>query len=171
MSHIPSYFYYLIDRKDRGEKYIHGVIYDENDNPIHSANVYLLDRVDEKIISHKKTNKQGEFVFKKGKSKYLIMAMAKHFTTSPVFEYQHKNHLKFKINLEKEKEESNIYERLIHYVSSLAGMSFEVLLLGSFIFELLFLNTFGVLKTLPFLIISFLNLLIWILHLHNKSHR
>lgn len=170
LTHMPSYFYYLIDRRDRGENYIHGVIFDSNENPIPSANVYLMDKENEEIISHKKTNKRGEFIFRNKKGKYLIMAMAKHHKTSPVFEYHHKNHLKFKISLEEEKEGLNLYEKLIHYASTLTGMSFEVLLIGSFIFEILFLSTFGVLKTLPFLMLSAINLLIWILHLHNKSH-
>ena len=170
ITHIPSYFYYLIDRKDRSERYVHGVVYDENDEPVWSANVYLMDKNDEKITSHKKTNKYGEFFFKKGKSQYLIMAMAKGYTNSPVFEYHSKNHLKFKINLKKEEEGMQLFGRIVHYLTHFVGLSFEVLLLVSFVFEILFLNTFGVAKTLPFLLITIFNLSLWMLHLHNKSH-
>lgn len=170
VSYIPSYFYYLVDRKSRNEKYIHGVIYDENDKPIPGANVYLTDKAEEKIVGTTKTNKYGEFYFRKGKSEYLLMAMAKNYKTSPLFEYREREHLKFKINLTKEAEGINLSGRIIHYFTHLMGMSFEVLLIGSFIFELLFLNSFGVAKTLPFLIISVFNLTLWILHSHNKSH-
>jgi len=167
--HIPSYFYYLLDRSDKNEKYIHGVIYDENDLPIKSANVYLMDKADEKIISHKKSNKYGEFFFKKGKSQYLIMAMAKGYSTSPVFEYQEKAHLKFKIMLKKEEEGLHLIGRLFNYLSLVTGLGFEVLLILSLILELLFLNSFGVAKTLPFLAITILNLILWMLHLRSKN--
>lgn len=177
VSYIPTYFYYLIDRKSRNEKYIHGVIYDEDDKPIPDANVYLTDKHDEKIIANTKSNSRGEFFFKKSlsadrrsKSEYLLMAMARNYTTSPIFEYHEREHLKFKIILRKEEEGLNLYSKLIHYLTHFVGISFEVLLLGSFIFELLFLNSFGVARTLPFLSITIFNLALWILHIHNKSH-
>lgn len=171
VNHIPTYFYYLLDRRDRNSNYIHGVVFDEVDNPIHSVNIYLMDKEDEKIIKHTKTNKRGEFIFTKNKTKkYLIMAMAKHYSNSPIFEYHEKNHLKFKITLKKEMEGLSILGRFTDFLSHLAGISFEALLIVSLIFELLFLNTFGVIKTLPFLLITLFTLTLWILHLHNKSH-
>jgi hypothetical protein len=127
-----------------------------------------MDKNDEKITSHKKTNKYGEFFFKKGKSKYLVMAMAKGFANSPVFEYHEKPHLKFKITLKKEEEGLHLFGRITNYVSIATGLSFEVLLVMSLVFELLFLNSFGVSKTLPFLLVTILNLALWILHVRNK---
>lgn len=174
ISYIPSYFYYLIDRKDRNDKYIHGVVYDENDKPIPNANVYLTDKADEKIISSTKTNKYGQFYFRKKqtnkKAQFLLMAMARDYKNSPLFEYREREHLKFKINLEHEKEGLDLVGKTIHYSEHFIGMSFEVLIIGSFIFEILFLNSFGVAKTLPFLLVSIFNLVLWILHMHNKSH-
>jgi hypothetical protein len=169
--HIPSYFYYLLDRNDKNEKYIHGVIYDEGNNPVTSANVYLSDRVDDKIIAHKKSNKYGEFFFKKENTKkeYLLMAMAKGYQASPVFEYHEKAHLKFKITLKKEEEGLHIFGRFTNYLSVVTGLSFEVLLVISFIFEILFINSFGVVKTFPFLAITALNLFLWIMHLRSKT--
>jgi len=175
VSYIPSYFYYLIDKKDRNDKYIHGVIYDENDKPISNANVYLTDKEDEAIISSTKTNKYGQFYFRKKQSKkdetqYLLMAMAKNYKNSPLFEYREREHLKFKINLEHQAQGLDFIGKSIHYSEHFIGMSFEVLIIGSFIFELLFLNSFGIAKTLPFLLVSVFNLILWILHSHNKSH-
>jgi hypothetical protein len=171
---IPSYFYYLLDKKSRYDKYIHGVVYDENDKPISQANVYLTDKANEEIISNTKTNKRGEFYFKKSasiqknKSGFFLMAMARNFKPSPVFEYHEKEHLKFRITLEAETGESAVVTNFNHLVSIMIGMSFEVLLILSFVFELLFLNSFGLLKTLPFLLISTFNLVIWTLHQKNK---
>ncbi len=175
ISYIPSYFYYLVDKKDRNDNYIHGVIYDENDKPIPNANVYLTDKEDEAIISSTKTNKYGQFYFrkkqgKKDKTQYLLMAMAKNYKNSPLFEYREREHLKFKINLEHQSEGLDFIGKSIHYSEHFIGMSFEVLIIGSFIFELLFLNSFGIAKTLPFLLVSIFNLVLWILHSHNKSH-
>jgi hypothetical protein len=170
LSSIPSYFYYLVDRKDRSDKYIHGVVYDENDQPIPLANIYLTDKENEKIVASTKTNKEGEFYFKKGNTQYLIMAMAKNYITSPIFEYKDRSHLKLKITLSKEEAGLNLLGKLNHYFTHILGLTFEVLLLGSFIFELLFINSFGVAKTLPFLGLTIFNLALWALHLRNKAH-
>lgn len=166
LSTMASYFYYLIDHKKRNEKYIHGIVCDEKNKPIPEAHVYIADFEDEEIIEKAKTNGKGEFFSRKGGKKYLIMVMAKGYKTTPLIPYEERNHLKFKIALNKE--EGSIAPRyLIHVFEGLVGMSFEALILLSFIFELLFLNSFGFVKTFPFLIVSCFNLILWTLYLYH----
>ncbi len=172
-NHMPvtsfkSYFFYLKDKNARNERYIHGVVYDEHDMPISQANVYLTNEVDEAIISHTKTNKNGEFFFKKGKDKYLIMVMKKGFKSTNLVKYEERDHVKFKISLEQEGGVREIAHNFSHIIETFLGMGFEVILIASLLFEVLFLNTFGILKTLPFLAISGFNLLLWTLHVKHK---
>ena len=171
LSQMPSYFYYLLDHKRGNEKYVHGVVYDEKDKPIPGANVYLTDKESEKIVSSTKTNRNGEFFFRRGASKYLIMAMVKNYKTSPLIEYHEREHLKFKITLELMHEGLNLFENAIHVVSRSIGMTFEFFLVSSLIFEFLLLNTFGIVRTLPFLSISIFNLILWTLHLRHHHTR
>lgn len=172
-NHVPissfrSYFFYLKDKNARNDRYIHGVVYDNHDQPIPQANVYLTNEVDEAIISHVKTNRNGEFFFKKGKDKYLIMVMKKGYQTTNLVRYEERDHVKFKINLEQEGGVREIAHSFGHIIESILGMGFEVILIASLIFEILFLNSFGLLKTLPFLALSGFNLLLWTLHVKHK---
>ncbi|TXG78181.1 hypothetical protein E6Q11_01560, partial [Candidatus Dojkabacteria bacterium] len=172
-NHVPvssfkSYFFYLKDKNARNERYIHGVVYDDHDVPISQANVYLTKEVDEAIISHVKTNKNGEFFFKKGKDKYLIMVMKKGYKSTSLLKYEERDHVKFKVNLEQEGGVREIAHSLGHMIETVLGMGFEVILIASLIFEILFLNSFGILKTLPFLALSGFNLLLWTLHIRHR---
>lgn len=171
-SKLYSYFYYLLDKKSRNEKYVHGVVYDENEKPIIGANVYLSNKDSEEIIDNTKTNQNGEFYFKKGKAEYLIMATKVGFHPTKLLPYSEKTNLKFKINLLKADFTHDSFDRAKGFVETVFGMSFELLLLTSFMFELLFINTFGFIKTAPFLALSVFNLALWLLHLsHQKSLR
>lgn len=168
VSSLKSYFFYLKDKNTRNDKYIHGVVYDNHDQPISQANVYLANETDEAIISHVKTNKNGEFFFRKGKDKYLLMVMKKGFKSTSLIKYEEKDHIKFKITLEEEGSARAIAHNFSHFLESILGMGFEVILIASLVFEFLFLNSFGIIKTLPFLAISIFNLTIWTLHVKHK---
>jgi len=168
ISSIHSYFYYLLNKKVRNEKYIHGVIYNEDDKPISLVNVYLTDKNSEEIVSNTTTNSNGEFYFTRGNSEYLIMVMKKGFKTTPLVPYEEKDYLKFKITLQKDDAVTNFKEKFAHTLASAFGVFFEVFMMTTLIFEILFLTTFGLAKTLPFLVISVFNLILWILHLRHK---
>ncbi|MEK9176359.1 MAG: carboxypeptidase regulatory-like domain-containing protein [Patescibacteria group bacterium] len=172
--HIPfsgmvSYFYYLLDHKNNHANYIHGVVYDEKNQPVPRVNVYLNNKDSEKISAHSQTDRNGEFFFKaSSKGKYLIMCMAKGYRTTPLLRYAEKKHLKFKIIMEKEHEGVNLLENISHLVFFTLGMFFEALLLVSIVLELLFLNSFGIIRAAPFLAISIFNLFLWMLYIRHR---
>jgi hypothetical protein len=169
-SGVVSYFFYLRDRKKK-ENYIHGVIYGVDDKPIPSANVYLSDKETEEIIGSTKTNNLGEFFFRRNPNgrKYLIMAMRKGFKTSPLVKYEGKDHVKFKVSLEKDDLKTEVLDKLSHISSSVCGSLFEILLVLTLGFEILFIMTFGVAKTLPFLVVSVFNFALWTMHLRHSN--
>lgn len=168
LSSIPSYFLFLLKHKRGSKEYITGVVLGENENPIQGANIYLSDSKNEKILAATQTNKRGEFHFKKldQKNKYFILAMAKTYKNSPLLRYNDKTNLA--ISLEKQDEALNIWENMLHLFSSSVGTLFEVLIILSFIFEVVFIYDFGLLKTFPFLAISLFNLLLWSLYLRHR---
>lgn len=66
------------------------------------------------------------------------------------------------ISLTKSDTYHNAVDHLQHFIKLLAGLSFEMLLLLSVIAEILFAFSFGWLMAAPFLILSGLNLLLWL---------
>ena len=165
-----SYFFYLLNHKQRNKKYINGVVYDQHKNPVVLANIYLTNTENEQIVQSTKTNGKGEFFFKKGEGKYQLMVMKKGYQPTPQLPYQEKEDVSFKITMEKKDIRSTLSEGLFSIFSYLFGMSFETLGLLSLIFEILFIPSFGLLKTLPFLTISIFNLALWTLHLRHHHH-
>ena len=98
------------------------------------------------------------------------MATKAGFHPAPLIPYAEKTNLKFKINLHKSGLIQDSLEKAKSFTEDAFGMAFELLLLSSLIFELLFVNTFGILKTAPFLALSFLNIVLWLMHLtHQKG--
>lgn len=165
-----SYFFYLLTHKQRNKKYINGVVFDQHKNPVTLANVYLTDIENEQIVQNTKTNGKGEFFFKKGEGKYQLMVMKKGYQPTPQLPYQEKEDVSFKITMEKRDIKSTLSEAFFGIFSSLFGMSFETLGLLSLAFEILFIPSFGLAKTLPFLSISIFNIFLWTLHLRHH-HR
>lgn len=165
-----SYFFYLLTHKQRNKKYINGVVFDQHKNPVVLANVYLTNTENEQIVQSAKTNGKGEFFFKKGEGKYQLMVMKKGYQPTPQLAYQEKEDVSFKITMEKKDIRSTLLDNFKSILSSLFGMSFETLGLLSLIFEILFIPSFGLVKTLPFLSISIFNIFLWTLHLRHHHH-
>jgi hypothetical protein len=172
-SSLSSYFYYLIDHNGNQNNYVEGVVYDEKGQPITGANVYLNDSESEEIVARSKTNKRGEFFFRRNasdKNKYLLLVMCKNYKTTSLIPYEAKTHIHLKITLEKAHEGLGLLDKLEKVFSEGLGMSFEALAILSLIFEILFIVNFGIIKTLPFLLISVLNLLMWTLYIRHHQH-
>ncbi len=170
--HIPlstfvTYFFYLINHRERNKKYINGVIVDTNGKIIPLANIYLTDTTSEQIIASTKTNGKGEFFFKKGLGQYSLMVMKKGYKSTSQIPYEEKTDVALKITIEEDNWENKVKDKVVNFICSTIGISFETLLLLSLFFELLFISNFGI-KTLPFILVSLFNLFLWILHKRRK---
>ena len=133
------------------------------------ANIYLTDIQTEQIIQSTKTNDRGEFFFKKGDDKYMLMVMKKGYQPTPQLPYEEKGDVAYKITMEQKNLQTEFLDRVSHIINSTIGISFETVMLLSLFFELLFIPSFGIVKTLPFICISVFNLLLWMLH-QRKRH-
>ena len=174
--HIPlsgmhTYFYYLFDHKKSHANYITGVVFDENDAPVPSANVYIQNRETEEIVGNARTNRKGEFFWKKRNgANFNVMVTAKGLRSSDFLAFKEREHLKFKITLEKDAIGLGLFENIERLFSRSLGMVFEVLIVLTIVFQILFILEFGLIRTLPFLIISILNLVLWLFVLHHSRH-
>lgn len=166
---IP-YFIYLITHRNIKKHYIDGIITDEKGNPLEEAHVYLADPLDERIIGQTTTDKKGVFFFKKDLETFLLMSMKKGY--SPTHLKKYKKTSLIQISMQKSIERFGFFDHALKLITSIFEMSFEMLIIIALAFEILFLDTFGVARTLPFLIISVFNLLLWSLYLrhHHMLH-
>ena len=98
------------------------------------------------------------------------MVTAKGLRSSDFLAFKEREHLKFKITLEKDAIGLGLFENIERLFSRSLGMVFEVLIVLTIVFQILFILEFGLIRTLPFLIISILNLVLWLFVLHHSRH-
>lgn len=170
---LPWYLGHLLhhhaERRDVQTVFKGKVIDNDTDRPVVDADIFLIDSASGQIILHTTSNSRGKFAF----------------PMLPVFSYQmeiakatyHSGH--FNIHEIEGKEQTfsliqhspllNLKLRIMIFVESLLSMSFELLLLASFILSILLGMSFGFSKVLPFLILAIVNLLFWMAHLRHAA--
>lgn len=177
---LGSMFSYLIYhiRKLSGQNisaaYLEGNVLEEKTKiPIGKAQVYLIDKNTHQTVRQTATNINGHFFFKLNDSKdYEILAIKRNYEITPFNETSTETHGNKPVNILLKKSESRgSLPRVIvtKFIEAPIGFLFEYLLVSSFMFELTSIPYFGFQRTLPFLIISMLNLLLWVLHLKQKT--
>lgn len=164
-----SYFFYLLNHKQRNKKYINGAVFDQYENPVTMANVYLINKDTEQIIKNTKTNNKGEFFFNKSQGQFLLMVMKKGYESTPQLPYTEREDASLKITMEKKDVKSEVVDLIRGFIGNVFGMTFETLSIISVFFEIIFIPSFGIIKTAPFLIISIFSLTLWTLH--NRHHK
>jgi hypothetical protein len=172
---LPHFLLYEIKRlfkKDKSNEYVSGKIFDQEDkSPIGQVSLFILNERIHQIAGEIKTNSKGEFIFKKPKYSFSLMAVKKGYELLEDIYFSDEDIGHIKIGLiKKEDIEGSIFKNLKYLSSNLTGLSFEVLIFLSFVFEILFIFTFGIFKALPLLIISLINLFIWIRFLHRHKN-
>ncbi|OGH02343.1 MAG: hypothetical protein A2798_03990 [Candidatus Levybacteria bacterium RIFCSPHIGHO2_01_FULL_37_17] len=171
IQHFPSYLVYLFHHfsKKTDEKYIKGLVRDKSGGAISGVHIYLIDDPNQEVINTTTTNANGEFFFKKGNSRYYLIAMKKGYFSSSQTEAKEKG-----FNIYEMEKRTSGEKAILDYLRNIAGgvfaLSFEALLITSFLFLLIFLNYFGIEKTAPYLIISAFNIAIWVMHLRHTRH-
>jgi hypothetical protein len=140
--------------------YLYGTSTDNEGRPLSRARIEILDPKSNKVLVHTMTNKSGRFsirnTFKQGFLK-LIVSKDGWAPAEQIIEADGRKPLEIHLNAHPTTP-AVITKGITHVVGEL----FELAILLSLVFELVFLITFGIPKTLPFFIISSLNLLLWI---------
>ena len=182
-THIPLlsllwylfYHVHLFVKKSVPQSYITGFITDkEKKKPIVNAEVFLIDYASGQILAKTRSNNLGSFLFRNTKyNSYKIKVLKEGYESDFSYDYIKKSGKSEKITLELEARE-NLGEVLVKDLEwtlrSFISFSFETLLVASFLFEILLGYSLGWGKALPLLLISGLNLLVWILHLRNAEN-
>lgn len=171
---ILSYFFYLLHqlsgRKIGSKNYVSGKILDQGEKPISSAQVYIMGSDEGSILKVCRTDKNGVFYFRLNGDKYELFAMKSGFKPSRIVKYD-PSKKQFLIELEQvDTGKAKVFYYLRELLEESIGLSFEFILIISVIFEVLLIETFGLLRTLPYLMLSVFNLSVWIMHLRH-SHR
>lgn len=181
-AHIPLiylYWYPFSEIKNKltklkFNKYYYGIVTEENGFGQSKALVYLIDADKNKIISKTMTNYLGEFFLKKSPAKnYKILVSKNGFEIKPFFEYSFESlekgeKLVLSINRLDQPKNSfvNFLEQLFEKT---AELSFSTLLTISLVFEILLAVEYGMDKSIPFIVISVLNIYLWSFYFHPKN--
>jgi hypothetical protein len=163
-------------RKNGSARFFTGRIVDEEKNPVSRAAVYLISDKNHKVIDQTESNKLGEFYLKTTDSPAIKLAvMKKGYEPVEAFEYAKTEDGKDKITIELARShgfKKSVVSSLIHTVENALGLSFEIILLTTILFELMFLTTLGFSRTAPFMVISLVNFLLWLAYLRQAvRHR
>ncbi len=155
---------------------IKGRIFDkETGEGLALAEVYLINGHNETVLSHTHTSKDGDFFFKTLPSQgYDIQIMAEGYEPSTYHESEiHAVELGgYLLGVAKTVQGKPLQERVILFIRRFFSLWFETLLLLSVFFELSLGYTLGWDKAVLFIIVSLINLFLWILHLtHLRSEK
>jgi hypothetical protein len=154
--------------------YLEGIVLnDKTKIPISKAQVYLVDNKTHQTIKQTSSNINGHFFFRLNKHEdYEILIVKKGYEITPFIEAAAETYTKAPIIVLLKESESRIglfKNTLNKLIEMPIGFLFEYLLILSLASEIASVPYFGFVRTLPFLIISGFNLLLWVLHLRQKS--
>jgi len=142
----------------------------QTEYPISKAVVYLIDAKKNKLIARLKTNRLGEFYFKKsGFESLKISVTGKDFIPTPLLEYSEEGLNQMPLILTVEKD--SFYKKSITELAALSlenvfGAFMEFILIFTVILEFYFIPPLGILRVLPFLALSIFNVILLILYLY-----
>ncbi|MGA2911615.1 MAG: hypothetical protein ABSE17_03200 [Candidatus Levyibacteriota bacterium] len=143
-------------------------------NPISRARVNLIDAKKNKLLAELKTNRLGEFYYKSANFEHLqITVTKKGFLPTPTMNFIKENLQKMPLVLSVVRDESylrSVSELIILVLENVIGALLEFLLVFTIILELYFIPPLGILRILPFLFLSILNVTLLIFYLYKPRH-
>lgn len=177
--HLPKYLLFHFKKLLPGTStlmHIHGTVVDAHSHsPITQAVVYIIDADGNVVADQTYTNKTGAFFSDTlTEGHYSIQVMKKGYEPSLRADYPLPDGVPepYTIGLhQSETLEQSIRENVSWAIENIIGFFFELLLLASFIFEILFGYALGWQKVIPFLFISLANLIVWLLYLRHMLSR
>ncbi len=172
-SHVYHHSLFQFNKPNQYEA-IKGTVLDKNKAPLLDVNIYLLNPKTNIVIAHTNTNDDGMFSFFKLPNSLLKLVFVKddfHPYTfyENISEYDYKEGIR--IELGKEKKEFSIFTRTVSVFKHTVALNFEAFLLISLILEfgIGYYISWG--KALPLIIISVINIVLWIFHENTTKNR
>lgn len=138
---------------------------------ISGADVYLIDKNKNKVLSHIKTDSRGEFRLGLIRVREYLIEIMKDGYQPLIYNLEYDNldtdhpstiFYNDKISINK------VVKSLKQELKNFAGFIFEILLAVSLIFEISLGISLGWSKALPFIVISVINIFIWIVILYSR---
>lgn len=161
-------FHLYMLRKSDKNGYLRGIIKDDQGNPIEEVYIDIMQHDESTVIAHTTTDKLGRFQFNNNhKYDYVKLVLSK--DGYPIVERVEKTDANSLIKIIMKKKVPSNKSNSKAVMQEILGSFFEVILIISLIVELLFIQSFGIIATLPFITISFLNLMLWLFY-HRQTH-
>src|SRR5260221_6482647 len=169
-SHFPYYFHHhsLLLFGGYESHYIHWSVIDkERKKPIADGSLFLLDEQKHRGLVQITTSKTGTFVLSAEKiDGYLLYVMKPGYEPSGQVAYEPQ----IVVALQKgEAVKKKILEVIQEETENAFALLFEFWLVFSVILELILFPAFGYYKTIPFLLLSLLNVILWGFYLREKD--
>ncbi len=177
LKHLPIFLAFSVDLflKKHKQNYLFGHIRDEDTNPLSRVRIEIEDTKTKNIIMHTTTHKLGKFylpntfpddvtviITKEGYKPYVL-------SITPSTQI---SDIGLQIVLEKgTPHHSSVFSSFIAGVEEGWGMLFETFLVFSLLLEGLFFLLYGFEKVLPFFVVSFLNINLWLFYLHERTRK
>lgn len=161
-------FHLFLLTKSAKSGYIRGVVKNEEGKPIPGVYIDIMAHNGSAVIMHTVTDKLGRFQYKNSlEHEYVKLVLSK--DGYPITERIEKNGEDsiLKITLTKNVAHTQRVSKAV--LQEIFGSFFEVLLIVCLIAEIIFIQSFGLVKTLPFIIISLFNLMLWLFY-HRRTH-
>jgi hypothetical protein len=143
-------------------------------SPVSKVSVYLTDIKNNKLLAHLTTNRLGEFYYRSSNFEKLRVAVIKKgFLPTPAVDFSQEQLREMPLILSVVRDESyawSIMEYLILVLENVIGTFLEFLLVFTIIMEFYFIPPLGILRVLPFLVLSILNVMLLIFYLYKPRH-
>jgi hypothetical protein len=143
-------------------------------SPVSKVNVILTDIQRHKLLAHLTTNRLGEFYYRNANFEKLRVAVIKKgFLPTPAVDFSKESLRGTPLILTIARDESyawSIMEYLFLVLENVFGAFLEFMLAFNIILELYFIPPLGILRVLPFLILSILNVAMLIFYLYKPRH-
>lgn len=176
---LPLYFIFHfgeILRIKHGDHFAGEIMDSNTGRGIPAATVSFYDQSTGRLIATVTTDALGEFILKNptDAKSYKVVIQHSNYHGITINDYRREAafiRLQFVLDKKGEELEPSMREVLTSGIENIIGFAFESVLLGCFIFELIFIQTIGIAKTLPFLIISLFTLLLWLFYARRVVRR
>lgn len=162
LTRLPILLYHHLHHTIFQKAVIFGKVISPENMPLSLANVYLVDN-NEKILSTATTSRQGIFTLKNPEGMYThlhIIHEGYEELHTPIAEENNATY----ILIENPEVKREIRKGLLRSLQTVFGFCFEAILGLSLLLEAAFLSHFGLIKTLPFFILSLANIALWIFY-------
>ena len=168
--HLPRYLAHHISSSLPGS--YSGYVFDERTKkPLSQVRVIFFETESGRVVTQTLTDKSGKYIASIKNAKDFFISVVKegykevHLQENPL-EQQIKP---VYITTQNTVRSISIGRRLVAWLEFVFGFFFEILLVNSVIFELLFVKSFGFLSTLPFLGLSVLTIALWMFYRRSNT--